>query len=144
MTCSCDISRATEIRAAAARAASLATEIDRTASERREDAKAAELLRRRVESERDRAEKAMREAAAADADALAQLKISETAVERRASDTRALAEQTFLSMVGGTTAGVLARETPGGAKLGAVTGLLTGVARAGHRAMFPLPREERS
>lgn len=84
------VERATEIRAAAARAASLATEIDRTASERREDAKAAELLRRRVESERDRAEKAMREAA--DADALAQLKISETAVERRASDTRALAE----------------------------------------------------
>lgn len=86
------VERGAEIRAAAARAASLATEIDRTAAERREDAKAADMLRRRVESERDRAEKAKREAAAADLDALAQLKISETAVERRASDTRNLAE----------------------------------------------------
>lgn len=65
------VERGAEIRAAAARAASLATEIDRAASERREDAKAADLLRRRVESERDRAEKAKREAASADAEARA-------------------------------------------------------------------------
>lgn len=65
------VERGAEIRAAAARAASLATEIDRTASERREDAKAADMLRRRVESERDRAEKAKRDAERADAEALA-------------------------------------------------------------------------
>lgn len=103
------VERGAEIRDAAARAASLATEIDRTASERREDAKAADLLRRRVESERERAEKAKREAASADAAAVSHANAAEAAERRLAEAAAELAE--LAASEGRVAAEVAARQT---------------------------------
>ena len=102
------VERGAEIRSAAARAASRATETDRTASERREDAKAAEMLRRRVESESDRADKAKREAACAEAAATSHASAVESAEMRLAEAAAELAE--LAAALFAVAAGVPARQ----------------------------------